>query len=357
MQQPKVTLIVTQRERFCLSKTSLDSILADLSYPFELIYVDSGSPSYVREYLQKQASQHEFMKLIHRDRYLKVNEARNLGLSLVESADYVVFLDNDVTVEKGWLKLLVECAEEEGASIVAPLVLEGDPQLSEKIVHIAGVMLRPRKRPSGKESWEIRNLLHHSKMPNRQWQRTPVDVVEFHCTLIRRSLLEQVTLDEDIECLSDYMDLCLQARAVGAKIWLEARAAVTFLNPLLVSGFDRDDLLFHQYRWSERAVRDTMTHAHKKWGLDLSDPFIWGYWRWAIGHRQLPMRWMTADKSLFWFMLKFCKLRLCPGWLRIAIEWVILQLTFPKSGIPCNLSQRIEVVCPENIQPIFKEAI
>src|SRR5262245_18736899 len=37
---PNVTLIVTQRERMLLTETSLESILADRSEPFRLIYVD-----------------------------------------------------------------------------------------------------------------------------------------------------------------------------------------------------------------------------------------------------------------------------------------------------------------------------
>jgi GT2 family glycosyltransferase len=343
MQQPKITLIVIQRERFCLTKMSLDSILSDRSYPFDLIYVDGGSPAHIQSYLQEQANSHDFIKLIRQERYLSVNEARNLALAQVDRADYVVFLDNDVTLEKGWLKLIVDCAQEEDADIVAPLVLEGDPKLPEKIIHIAGVLLKPKTRPSGKRSWEIRNLLHHAKLANHDLKRQAVDVVEFHCTLVRSSLFERISLDLKTECLNDYVDLCLDARAVGAKILFEPKAVVTFLNPLLISGFDRDDLRFHQFRWSEKAVRNTLTHAQQKWGFEADDPFIWGFWRWAIGHRQMPIKWATSEKSMFIFLLKFCKLRLCPSWLRVAIEKLALYLTFPKKGIPCNLTPTISV--------------
>ena len=69
MKQPSVTIIVTQRERFCLTKLSLESILADDSYPFELIYVDCNSPSQVKEYLQEQVEKHQFMRLIRYEKY------------------------------------------------------------------------------------------------------------------------------------------------------------------------------------------------------------------------------------------------------------------------------------------------
>jgi GT2 family glycosyltransferase len=195
MLTPKVTLIVTQRERFSLTKISLESILADDSYPFQLIYIDGGSPSHVARYLQEQSSKREFMTLIRRERYLRANEARNLAWPMVKEADYIVFLDNDLIVERGWLKSLVDCAEQEGAAIVAPLIFEGDPQRSPKLVHIAGVNLEITQKPSGKKSIIQKHLMHHAKLGNKKLQRCAVDAVEFHCTLVRRSLLERVVLD------------------------------------------------------------------------------------------------------------------------------------------------------------------
>ena len=74
MKQPLVTVVVTQRERFCLSKLSLESILADDSYPFNLVYVDCNSPSQVNKYLEEQAEKYDFMRLIRHDKFLKQTE-------------------------------------------------------------------------------------------------------------------------------------------------------------------------------------------------------------------------------------------------------------------------------------------
>ena len=48
---PKVTLIVTQRERFSFTQPSLESIYHHTNLPFELIYVDGNSPNDIRQYL------------------------------------------------------------------------------------------------------------------------------------------------------------------------------------------------------------------------------------------------------------------------------------------------------------------
>src|SRR5262245_36224334 len=129
-----VTIVVSQRERFGDSARSLDSIYEHTDAPFDLVYVDGGSPRYVRNYLATAASERGF-KLIRSETFLSPNQARNLGLRHARSR-YVVFIDNDVVVSPGWLTPLVACAEETGAAIVGPLVCQGSPLHS--IVHFAG---------------------------------------------------------------------------------------------------------------------------------------------------------------------------------------------------------------------------
>lgn len=343
MLQPKVTLIITQRERFCFTQVSLESILADNSYPFDLIYVDGGSPNHIQEYLQTKASQHDFITVIRRDHYLKTNEARNLALPLTKNSDYIAFLDNDVIVERGWLKSLVECAEEEQAALVAPLIFEGNPQLPEqdKPVHIAGAMLQYKQKESGKATLNIYHKLHHVPLGDRQLERKLVDSIEFHANLVRRSLLEKVNLEPDCDSLISHVDMSLQAKILVEKVVLEPQARITFINPLLVSGFDQDDIQLHFFRWSEENIQTSLDKMEQKWNLDPKHPFLWEFHRWAILNRQLPLKWATKARSFPRNILKIGKLKFCPSWLRKAIEFAVFKLNFPKSGVPCNLNQEV----------------
>jgi glycosyltransferase involved in cell wall biosynthesis len=345
MSQPKVTLIITQRERFCFTQMSLESILADNSYPFDLIYVDGGSPNPIREYLQEKANQHDFMTVIRRDHYLKTNEARNLALPLTQDSDYIAFLDNDVIVERGWLKTLVNCAEEEQAALVAPLIFEGNPKLLEKDkpVHIAGGMLQYKQKESGKATLNIYHKMHHVKLGNQQLERKLVDCIEFHTNLVRRSLLNQVILEPDCDSLNSHVDLSLQTKVLGGKTVLEPQARITFINPLLVSGFDQDDIRLHFFRWSEKNLKASLDKMQEKWNLDPKHPFLWEFHRWAILNRQLPLKWATKEGGFARNLLKVCKLRMCPSWLREAIEFTIFKLSFPQSGVPCHLSKEVFV--------------
>ena len=77
---PRVTIGVVQRERFSLTRESLESLYASTSVPFDLIYVDAGSPRHVRRYLEAQASARG-VQLIQRPHHLSPNRARNLVLA------------------------------------------------------------------------------------------------------------------------------------------------------------------------------------------------------------------------------------------------------------------------------------
>ncbi|MGJ3247642.1 MAG: glycosyltransferase family 2 protein [Elainellaceae cyanobacterium] len=341
MSQPRVTLIVTQRERFSLTKPSLESILADYAaYPFDLIYVDGNSPPHIAEYLREQSRHYNFITLIHRDRFLRSNEARNIALPYATNTDYVVFLDNDDIVEPGWLQPLVECAEEEHAGIVTPLILQGQPNDPNIEVHVAGIKTTFRTKKSGKQWFEQKQMLYARKLLDVESDlcRTPVDSVEFHCILARRSLLDAVTLDEVFDSLASHTDLCLQAKALGETIFLEPRSRVIFLNPRQITQFERDDLPFYRFKWSESSVRAVFRKTVKKWNLAKNDPSFWSIWKWVIQNRQLPAKWSTAEGSFYRAILKFCQNRWCPSWLRMALEEGVLYLTFPKVGIPSNLA-------------------
>lgn len=342
MSLPKVTLIVVQRERFSLSQVSLESILADRGYPFDLIYVDGGSPGYIQDYLKRTAEEHDFITLIRRESYLRVNEARNLALPLIKDSDYVIFIENDVVVPQGWIKPLVDCAEAEQASIVGPVILEGDPKNDKNPIHIAGVNYHFAEGKDGKKQLKIHHIMHHANnhkaIPETCYE---VDANEFHCMLIRHSLLEQIELDEAFDSLESHVDLSVQAKALGAKVFVQPKSRVTFLNPALVSGFDEEDIRFYRYKWSEDYIENIyLPRVQEKWNLDPKDPYLWDIWRWAIYNRQVPFKWFVPEKSLYEFILKSAKLRFYPSWLRTAIESFVFKMTFQKTGVPCNLNEK-----------------
>ena len=101
----QVTLLIIPRERFSNAKESLEGIFANTRMPFDMVYVDGGSPPDLKRYIEDQAKEKDFT-LIRTEYYLFPNQARNMALSKVKTK-YAVFVDNDIVPEPGWLKALV----------------------------------------------------------------------------------------------------------------------------------------------------------------------------------------------------------------------------------------------------------
>src|SRR5262245_60838363 len=109
MDRKLVTIVCVPRDHFSDVPEALESVFANTDAPFDLIYVDGGSPKPTATYLREQAGSRGF-RLIRTEHYLSPNRARNIAAAAVQTP-YMVFIDNDVVVAPGWLTSLIACAE------------------------------------------------------------------------------------------------------------------------------------------------------------------------------------------------------------------------------------------------------
>lgn len=267
MASPAVTVVVVPRERFSHAERSLESIYRNTDYPFDLIYVDGRSPDPVRQYLQRASTAHKF-RLVRYDEFLSPNRARNIGLALVNpSTTYVVFIDNDAEVERGWLTELVACAEDTGAWAVSPVYLEGVPR--DQRIHMAGGYAEITERAGLRSFAEdhLHNWEHYPEV-RRSLKRDSTGFFEFHCVLLRLSALEQLgALDEELLSNHEHLDLSLAIRQAGGMICLAPEARITYVHGLL----DDYDLQYALLRWSDDWNRRSTLRFADKWRLN-GDP-------------------------------------------------------------------------------------
>jgi GT2 family glycosyltransferase len=268
-----VTVIVAPRERFSYSERSLESIYANTRPPFSLVYVDGGSPRKTRDYLAHAAKDKGF-KLIRREYYLSPNQARNIGANGVDT-DYLVFIDNDVIVEPGWLDKLVTCADETGAWIVSPIYCIGDP--AEQVVHMAGGDARIVEE-GGKRVFREQHRLSGKRLSelDPSFRRSETELAEFHCMLVRRDVLRRLgPFDEGLLCSREHIDFCLLAREAGGRVFVEPESVISYVPP---PPFALSDIPFYLLRWSDEWGFATMRHFHRKWHLDDPDDALIGSW-------------------------------------------------------------------------------
>jgi GT2 family glycosyltransferase len=269
--RPRATVVVVPRERFSKAIESLESVLANTRPPFELVYVDGGSPRRVRRRLERAAREHGF-KLLREHRYLSPNEARNIGLAEVET-EYVVFIDNDVLASPGWLDKMVECADETGAAVVGPLTCEGDFET----VHFAGGEVHVEEEQE--EAEVVRHVKERIYFPQKklakvgdQLARKEVELCEFHCALARTAVVREIGgLDEEMFNTREHLDFCLAVARNGGSVWFEPESVVAYVPPPPLA---TRDFPFYMLRWSDDWESRSLRRFQEKWQLSHDEFFL-----------------------------------------------------------------------------------
>ena len=292
MSEPIVTVVVVPRERFSVAERALDAVYSDRSEPFRLVYVAAGVPEPLERSLAVQARARAFTLLRARDD-LTPNQARNLALAQVGTR-YVVFIDNDVVPDRGWLAALVRCAEETGAWIVGPLCYIGAPD--DRVIHQAGGEAHFEEGADGQRRFVERHRFVDQRADSvcDALRRERCEQVEFHCMLVRRDVFDRLgLLDEGLHSMAEHLDLCLLVRRAGGAIYFEPAAAVTYVTS---GGLSLRDVPYFLRRWSEGWTAASLDHFRAKWDLTPLDPAIAEMDLFARQHRHLALE--ALERSL-----------------------------------------------------------
>jgi GT2 family glycosyltransferase len=262
---PRVTIIVSPRERFEQAEMSLRACFDMTETPFEMIYVDGGSPRKIARVLKDEVERrgHTY---IRRNGFLTPNDARNTALPLV-TTEYIAFIDNDVVFETGWLDALIKCADETGAGLVTPTILVGPAaRMPDLTIHHAGGILELETGDTGTTMYRRHGLEHQSYLEAKNdLVRHETGCTEFHVVLARRAMIEDIgPFDPNLVGFTDEIDMALAARAKGWKIFYEPESVVAYAVGKKLTWRDRP---YFCVRWSEGRVMRAERYFYDKWGL------------------------------------------------------------------------------------------
>ena len=265
-----------------MAPQSLDSVLENTEPPYKLLYVDGGSPTWVRRIIESQARENNFT-LIRSEQYLSPNEARNLGFAKVQTK-YTVFLDNDVVVAPGWLQRPRAMRRRNGSVGSRSLYCIGQPY-HQKIHMAAG--LAHFEENGATHRYIDKHLMEHSWLDDvrDQLKREPSERCEFHCMLIRSDAMRTVgPLDEKLlGIVETHSDLCMLVRNAGGTVWFEPGSVVTYVPPPPVH---ISDLPYFLLRWSNDWMTQGKARFAEKWGLRADDPELLRH-NWWICYQRL----------------------------------------------------------------------
>jgi hypothetical protein len=255
------TIVVVPREAHSPTVATVRALLENTPAPLRLIVVHGGAPGRVDAELRQLATKHDFT-LVVRDAVILANEARNIGMTHVDT-EFTVFVDNDTLVTTGWLGALERCAQETDASLVCPAVLVGPPDKPE--IHFVGGTCRIVGEGEGRRYEEQNGKEHRPAAELQRLTRVESEGIELHCALARTDALHRVgPFDEQLLVARDHTDLGLKVRQAGGSVWLEPLAVVRYQWPKKLR---LTDYPFYLARWSDQLGERSYERFNSTWGL------------------------------------------------------------------------------------------
>lgn len=118
---PKVSIIIITYNNLDYTKMCIESILTRSEYPnLEIIVVDNNSSDKTPVYLSELASSQPDVKIILNEFNAGFAKANNMGLR-VSSGEYIILLNNDTIVTRGWVSKLLNHLNDKNIGLVGPV--------------------------------------------------------------------------------------------------------------------------------------------------------------------------------------------------------------------------------------------
>ena len=223
---PKVSVVVLTYNNLRFTKACLKSLEDNTRYPdWELVLVDNASTDGSRDYLAEYAQDKGWVKLVQNDRNLGFAAGNNRGLETA-TGEYLVILNNDTYVTRGWLVDLVRH-------------LRKDPLLG-LVGAVTNNIGNEAKIDIHYEDMAEMQQAAHAYTKRHAREELDVNVVAFFCTAMPRGLFETVGgLDERFGLgFFEDDDYCRRVAAEGYRI---AVAEDVFVHHHLSASFDKVD--------------------------------------------------------------------------------------------------------------------
>ena len=199
---PKVSIILVTYNQYNYTKECLTSLRKYTDVSYEVIVIDNKSSDKTVKLIKKDFPE---IHLIKNDENLGFPNAVNQGIK-ASIGEYVLLLNNDTVLTEGWLKRMVEVAENDNLiGMVGPISNE-----------VSGVQID--KEANYKTIDEMHKYASEVKEKFNGVVK-PFPRLAFLCTLIRRELINKVGgLDERYSPGNfEDDDFCLRAQMVGYK--------------------------------------------------------------------------------------------------------------------------------------------
>lgn len=215
MAKPLISIVIVNWNGLRFLKGCFESIYSEGFAPFEVVFVDNGSTDASVEFVRKNFPG---VVIIENTENAGFARANNQGIEKA-AGKYILTLNNDVELKKGFLKELAKAAEESSEEIGmwAVKILSFDER--DVIDSVGGLLIYQDGLAKGRGRLE---------KDSGQYDRAEEVFIPSACAgLYRRTMLDSVGLfDEDFFAYCEDTDLGLRARLSGWKTMSVPKAVV-----------------------------------------------------------------------------------------------------------------------------------
>jgi len=245
---PVVSVIIPLFNKLDYTKRCLKSIFSQTEYPdYEVILIDNGSTDGSREFIRAQRKKNNKIRVILNEKNEGFARANNRAARQAKG-QFLLFLNNDTQVTEGWLKALVNVAQDN------PLVGAVGSKLlyPDGAIQHAGIWLLEH-RPSADPLLAVNSFAKQpGDFPSANKAMT-YQALSAACILVDKSLFEEIKgFDQGFWNGYEDVDLCLRMGEKGRKIVYEPDSVVIHYESQ--SGKERFS-----------KVKENIDRLHKKW--------------------------------------------------------------------------------------------
>lgn len=118
---PLVSIIIITFNNLDITKKCINSIIEKTAYPnYEVIIVDNDSKDETPSYLEEIDKQYEQIKIILNGENSGFAGGNNIGIREAQG-DYIILLNNDTLVTRGWINGLIKHLDKPGIGFIGPV--------------------------------------------------------------------------------------------------------------------------------------------------------------------------------------------------------------------------------------------
>jgi len=208
--EPSVSLVIPSYNGKEMTINLLKSLQKTAYKNYEIIVVDNGSSDGCYEYVKKHFPYVRAFKL---ENNLGFTGGANFGIKQ-SKGEYVVMMNNDMTVDSKWLSELVKVAVSDGTIGIVGSVFLNDSNVIDRIGY----------KENRKFILQFKPLYRGIKYNDNF---APVVEVDHTFGLVKRDVLNKIGLFDDKHFIFwEDADLCYRAKKVGFKIVVATRAKI-----------------------------------------------------------------------------------------------------------------------------------